>query len=193
MGVADPREVQDQQPIRSRQINIMPIRVEGFPHYLGPFPCITSGYSFHASIQKTSLHSIHPAMAVQNIVSQIRGALTKSTPPASYGTVERAPLPRKHSGSSSDTSSTLSVDSDVEHIEDDAASSKSSRKPFISPRLISDATIGLSDGLTVPFALTAGLSALGDTRLVIYGGMAELFAGAISMGVGGCLGARSEW
>ncbi|KAK4183053.1 VIT family-domain-containing protein [Podospora australis] len=62
----------------------------------------------------------------------------------------------------------------------------------ISPRLISDATIGLSDGLTVPFALTAGLSALGDTKTVIYGGLAELIAGAISMGLGGYLGARSE-
>lgn len=132
-------------------------------------------------------------MAVQNIVSQIRGAFSKSSTTPSYGTVERAPLPRKHSGTSSDTSSTLSVQSDLEDNEDDADSSKSSRKPFISPRLISDATIGLSDGLTVPFALTAGLSALGDTRLVIYGGMAELFAGAISMGVGGYLGARSEW
>jgi VIT1/CCC1 family predicted Fe2+/Mn2+ transporter len=59
-------------------------------------------------------------------------------------------------------------------------------------RLISDATIGLSDGLTVPFALTAGLSALGDTRVVIFGGLAELIAGAISMGLGGYLGARGE-
>lgn len=40
----------------------------------------------------------------------------------------------------------------------------------INPRIISDATIGLSDGLTVPFALTAGLSAIGSTRLVIYAG-----------------------
>ncbi|KAK4166446.1 vacuolar iron transporter Ccc1 [Cladorrhinum sp. PSN259] len=63
---------------------------------------------------------------------------------------------------------------------------------FINPRLISDATIGLSDGLTVPFALTAGLSALGDTRTVIFGGLAELIAGAISMGLGGYLGAKSE-
>jgi len=47
----------------------------------------------------------------------------------------------------------------------------------INPRIISDATIGLSDGLTVPFALTAGLSALGDTKVVIYGGFAELIAG----------------
>lgn len=62
----------------------------------------------------------------------------------------------------------------------------------VDPRVISDATIGLSDGLTVPFALTAGLSALGDTRLVIYGGLAELIAGGISMGLGGYLGAVSE-
>lgn len=62
----------------------------------------------------------------------------------------------------------------------------------INPRIISDATIGLSDGLTVPFALTAGLSALGDTNVVIYGGMAELIAGGISMGLGGYLGAKSE-
>ncbi|CAI4219439.1 unnamed protein product [Parascedosporium putredinis] len=49
-----------------------------------------------------------------------------------------------------------------------------------------------ANGLTVPFALTAGLSALGDTRVVIYGGFAELIAGAISMGLGGYLGAKSE-
>jgi hypothetical protein len=62
----------------------------------------------------------------------------------------------------------------------------------INARVISDATIGLSDGLTVPFALTAGLSALGDTRVVIFGSLAELIAGAISMGLGGYLGAKSE-
>ena len=45
--------------------------------------------------------------------------------------------------------------------------------------------IGLFDGLTVPFALTAGLSSLGESRLVVLGGVAELIAGAISMGVGG--------
>ena len=45
--------------------------------------------------------------------------------------------------------------------------------------------IGLSDGLTVPFALAAGLSSLGESRLVVLGGVAELIAGAISMGIGG--------
>jgi vacuolar iron transporter family protein len=62
----------------------------------------------------------------------------------------------------------------------------------INARIVSDAIIGLSDGLTVPFALTAGLSALGDTKIVVFGGMAELIAGAISMGLGGYLGAKSE-
>lgn len=62
----------------------------------------------------------------------------------------------------------------------------------VNARIVSDAIIGLSDGLTVPFALTAGLSALGDTTVVVYGGLAELIAGAISMGLGGYLGARSE-
>ena len=66
------------------------------------------------------------------------------------------------------------------------------KRTRINPRIISDATIGLSDGLTVPFALTAGLSALGDTRVVVFGGFAELIAGGISMGLGGYLGAKSE-
>ncbi|KAL3466653.1 VIT family-domain-containing protein [Aspergillus heterothallicus] len=63
---------------------------------------------------------------------------------------------------------------------------------LIDGRVISDAIIGLSDGMTVPFALTAGLSTLGDTKVVVFGGFAELIAGAISMGLGGYLGAKSE-
>jgi hypothetical protein len=90
-----------------------------------------------------------------------------------------------------DTASETSQDgSDTSTLRNDGEDSSS---PFrVDPRLISDATIGLSDGLTVPFALTAGLSALGDTKLVIYGGLAELIAGAISMGLGGYLGGISE-
>ncbi|KAL8896608.1 MAG: hypothetical protein Q9207_007633 [Kuettlingeria erythrocarpa] len=61
-----------------------------------------------------------------------------------------------------------------------------------TPRMISDAIIGISDGMTVPFALTAGLSSLGTTRIVVLGGVAELVAGMISMGVGGALGAKAE-
>ena len=59
-------------------------------------------------------------------------------------------------------------------------------------RTLSDAILGLSDGLTVPFALTAGLATVGTTKIVILGGLAELIAGAISMGVGGFVGAKSE-
>lgn len=68
----------------------------------------------------------------------------------------------------------------------------SSSGGFINPRVMSDIIIGLSDGLTVPFALTAGLSSLGNSRLVITGGLAELVSGAISMGLGGFLAAKSE-
>ncbi|KAI9022728.1 VIT family-domain-containing protein [Phycomyces nitens] len=63
---------------------------------------------------------------------------------------------------------------------------------FSRPELVRDCIMGLSDGLTVPFALAAGLSSLGDPRIVIYGGLAELVSGAISMGLGGYLAARSE-
>lgn len=58
--------------------------------------------------------------------------------------------------------------------------------------MIRDITIGFADGLTVPFALTAGLSSLGSTRLVVIGGLAELFSGMISMGLGAYLAAATE-
>lgn len=58
--------------------------------------------------------------------------------------------------------------------------------------LVRDCIIGFADGLTVPFALTAGLSSLGSSKLVIVGGLAELFAGAISMGLGAYLAAVTE-
>ncbi|KAL4896721.1 DUF125-domain-containing protein [Aspergillus ambiguus] len=72
------------------------------------------------------------------------------------------------------------------------SSSTSSSRSRINPRIVSDAILGLSDGLTVPFALSAGLSALGNTKVVVLGGLAELTAGAISMGLGGYVGAKSE-
>lgn len=52
----------------------------------------------------------------------------------------------------------------------DDAEAQPLARGLVSARVVSDATIGLSDGLTVPFALTAGLSALGTTNLVIYAG-----------------------
>ncbi|KAK7181183.1 hypothetical protein DPSP01_013771 [Paraphaeosphaeria sporulosa] len=58
--------------------------------------------------------------------------------------------------------------------------------------LLGPIIIGFADGLTVPFALTAGLSSVGSLNLVILGGLAELFAGAISMGLGAYLAAATE-
>ncbi|THH08224.1 hypothetical protein EW145_g2844 [Phellinidium pouzarii] len=65
-------------------------------------------------------------------------------------------------------------------------------RSLVDPDVVRDVIIGLSDGLTVPFALTAGLSSLGESKLVVLGGVAELIAGAISMGVGGFLASQSE-
>lgn len=59
-------------------------------------------------------------------------------------------------------------------------------------RFLSDFTLGFSDGLTVPFALTAGLSSLGRSETVICAGLAEICAGSVSMGIGGYLSARVE-
>jgi len=77
-------------------------------------------------------------------------------------------------------------------MQDESAPEKDSTAGVIDPRVLSDLTIGLSDGLTVPFALTAGLSAFNDTKIVLYGGIAELIAGSISMGLGGWLAGRGE-
>ncbi len=76
----------------------------------------------------------------------------------------------------------------------DTAASRCSRPASPSPpsRFLADFTLGFADGLTVPFALTAGLSSLGQTDTVIYAGMAEICAGSISMGIGGYLSARGE-
>lgn len=58
---------------------------------------------------------------------------------------------------------------------------------------VRDIVIGLADGLTVPFALAAGLSgAVSSTRLVVLAGLAEIAAGSIAMGLGGYLAARSD-
>lgn len=62
-----------------------------------------------------------------------------------------------------------------------------------SSAALKDFVIGMSDGLTVPFALAAGLAgAVDNSGLIVIAGVAELAAGAISMGVGGYLAARTE-
>ena len=58
---------------------------------------------------------------------------------------------------------------------------------------VRDVVIGMSDGLTVPFALAAGLSgAVASARLVVIAGLAEIAAGSIAMGLGGFLAAKSD-
>jgi VIT1/CCC1 family predicted Fe2+/Mn2+ transporter len=64
---------------------------------------------------------------------------------------------------------------------------------FKGTATVRDIVIGMSDGLTVPFALAAGLSgAVDNTRVIVTAGLAEIAAGAIAMGLGGYLAARSD-
>ena len=62
-----------------------------------------------------------------------------------------------------------------------------------SSAALRDFVIGMADGLTVPFALAAGLSgAVESTGLIVTAGVAEIAAGAIAMGLGGYMGAKTE-
>jgi VIT1/CCC1 family predicted Fe2+/Mn2+ transporter len=64
---------------------------------------------------------------------------------------------------------------------------------FTASAAVRDVVIGMSDGLTVPFALAAGLSgAVASTAVIVTAGLAEVAAGAIAMGLGGYLAARSD-
>jgi VIT1/CCC1 family predicted Fe2+/Mn2+ transporter len=64
---------------------------------------------------------------------------------------------------------------------------------FTAPETVRDIVIGMSDGLTVPFALAAGLSgAKVATSVVVLAGLAEIAAGSIAMGLGGYLAARTD-
>ncbi len=66
-------------------------------------------------------------------------------------------------------------------------------KHLKSSEAITDIVIGMSDGLTVPFALAAGLSgAVKDVHLIVIAGIAEIAAGSIAMGLGGYLAGKTE-
>jgi len=66
-------------------------------------------------------------------------------------------------------------------------------KHFLSSALVRDIVIGMADGLTVPFALAAGLSgAVSSTAIIVTAGLAEIAAGALAMGLGGYLAARTD-
>lgn len=66
-------------------------------------------------------------------------------------------------------------------------------KHFTSGEIVRDVVIGMADGLTVPFALAAGLSgAIESTSIIVTAGLAEIVAGSIAMGLGGYLAGRSD-
>lgn len=66
-------------------------------------------------------------------------------------------------------------------------------KHFTASDLVRDVVIGMSDGLTVPFAIAAGMTgAAVSTKVVIIAGLAEIAAGSISMGLGGYLAGKSD-
>lgn len=66
-------------------------------------------------------------------------------------------------------------------------------KHFTAGETVRDIVIGMSDGLTVPFALAAGLSgAVAASSIIVTAGLAEVAAGSIAMGLGGYLAARSD-
>lgn len=65
---------------------------------------------------------------------------------------------------------------------------------FRANETVRDIVIGMSDGLTVPFALAAGISGVGvETKIVVLAGLAEIVAGSIAMGLGGFLAARTDF
>ncbi len=79
--------------------------------------------------------------------------------------------------------------SDVVGLLPRSSSAQSAR----SNELVRDVVLGMADGLTVPFALAAGVTAAhGSSNLVITAGVAEIAAGAIAMGLGGYLAAQAE-
>src|SRR6266481_4827880 len=65
---------------------------------------------------------------------------------------------------------------------------------FTAGETVRDIVIGMSDGLTVPFALAAGLTGLATatTGIIVTAGLAEIAAGSIAMGLGGYLAAKSD-
>src|SRR6476660_10250697 len=64
---------------------------------------------------------------------------------------------------------------------------------FTSSEVVRDIVIGMADGLTVPFALAAGLTgAIDQTGIIVTAGLAEIAAGSIAMGLGGYLAAKSD-
>ncbi len=75
----------------------------------------------------------------------------------------------------------------------DTATNSHHEEHLESSDLLRDVVIGMSDGLTVPFALAAGLTgAVANSSIIVIAGIAEIVAGSIAMGLGGYLAGRTE-
>src|SRR5947209_282349 len=73
------------------------------------------------------------------------------------------------------------------------AKTRHTERHFTAGDTVRDIVIGMSDGLTVPFALAAGLTgAISSSKIIITAGFAEIAAGSIAMGLGGYLAAKSD-
>lgn len=73
------------------------------------------------------------------------------------------------------------------------ANKRHAERHFTATEVVRDIVIGMSDGLTVPFALAAGLTgAVSSSGIIVTAGVAEIAAGAIAMGLGGYLASKSE-
>lgn len=138
-------------------------------------------------------------VGVKQLVSKLLPGTKSSSDSSDSNITENTALLRNSSNNDDSIPQPFNGDLEANSNNNNHTNSANSSPPFplnflnkVDPRIMSDLIIGLSDGLTVPFALTAGLSSLGDTKLVITGGMAELVSGAISMGLGGYLAAKSE-
>lgn len=79
------------------------------------------------------------------------------------------------------------------HLHHDHPGHSHKEEHLTSSEILTDIVIGMSDGLTVPFALAAGLSgAVSDVHLIVVAGIAEIAAGSIAMGLGGYLAGKTE-
>ncbi|KAK5743132.1 Protein ccc1 [Elasticomyces elasticus] len=171
--------------------SVRDLEASHFELQAGPYP------EFNGFSEKQTEHSspVPEASKLEQQTTKLLSWISRSfaRSPKAISEKREALLPQTRECSnssrvSSDVESQTSTDADT-LLEGERQEAKPGR---VDPRMISDAIIGLSDGLTVPFALTAGLSALGNTKVVIFAGLAELTAGTISMGLGGYLGAKSE-
>ncbi|CEH18090.1 Uncharacterized membrane protein [Ceraceosorus bombacis] len=160
------------------------------------------------ALPRSSARNAHDPEAQQQNRASVWSTTTTNTtyvpPTEEEEGVESTPLLKTTDQNSPASSSSTALEPEHQHSVTSACEARNGERgicckelkkeeaTLLNPDLVRDCIIGLSDGLTVPFALTAGLSGIGSSRIVVVAGMAELVSGAISMGVGGLLSAQAE-